>query len=100
MYVDRWCHVAIASRDPKAASTAPLFSLEENAGEKVMAVYTAPMHSESTCLMWAKSRCGQKTEAGWIIGWIKPSMNGEFFAGEGNVCDLPLHSSDWFPDAL
>ncbi len=102
MYIDRWCHVDLASADPKLVTGSLLLRESQNAGEAgTRSVFTVPMHNHTTCLMWAASQCGGKAQGGWTIAWITASMNKQPLVQGVNICALPLpQASLWFPHAL
>ena len=99
MYDDHWCHVEVYSDSPHAVTGSELSFELENAGEtQTKWVYTTPMHNQGTCLMWAKTRCGQQSNGGWAIRWVNAYMLETHFAGVDNICDMDLpQASRWFP---
>lgn len=97
MYDDHWCYVDMYSDNPHVVTGALLKFETQSAGDTgTSRVYSGPMANESTCLAWTLSRCGKKSQGGWIIRYADPYLKKHHFMEGQNACDVPRPSLPWY----
>lgn len=95
MYDDRWCTVLTYDKNPHEFLDARSETVVP--GSDVHRVYSAPTHNRKTCFAQARARCGKASKAGWHVAWAEPEFQHIRYAGDMDVCNSDMDSSDfWF----
>lgn len=99
MYTNSWCSVWVYQSSPYVVGSENIPKERQVAGmtDGSRFVWYGNQHNEQTCALWARTRCGRASAAGWTIHWVVPVFKEKFFLGQGNACDVqPPNSFDWF----
>ncbi|MBI3618584.1 hypothetical protein HY213_00945 [Candidatus Peregrinibacteria bacterium] len=97
MYVDGWCSLLVAPSPLPSPTVATTDIPTAQVTESDRPVWYTPMHTEESCVAWARSFCGTQSSKGWAIAAAYAYLQGTYLLDGADICTIPSRPSfQWY----